>query len=195
MVAVLQATGGYRTTTTTSTVPLALVADGGRGQSELVYVRYANAPGPPMPEYAHLIGHGSYELAFRDATLCVLHQGGLEGGAHACRSARDLSQCWTMSCLSMRSAAQMLGYSHMSAPSAPRGPRRRGPHCPFKRCSLALEAANRGAVRQSELVNAECEKQSSAIRRGCIRGEAYICAISQHGLRRTTHALTHLTHA
>ena len=29
------------------------------------YIRYKHAPGPPMPEYAHLIGHGSYELAFR----------------------------------------------------------------------------------------------------------------------------------
>ena len=35
----------------------------------LKYVRYTNAPGPPMPEFAHLIGHGSYELAFRDAGL------------------------------------------------------------------------------------------------------------------------------
>ena len=33
------------------------------------YVRYETAPGPPMPEYEHLIGHGSYELAFRDADL------------------------------------------------------------------------------------------------------------------------------
>lgn len=36
---------------------------------QLRYVRYKNAPGPPMPEFAHLIGHGSYELAFRDASL------------------------------------------------------------------------------------------------------------------------------
>uniref|UniRef100_A0A7S0JEA1 Phospholipase/carboxylesterase/thioesterase domain-containing protein n=1 Tax=Calcidiscus leptoporus TaxID=127549 RepID=A0A7S0JEA1_9EUKA len=33
------------------------------------YVRYEHAPGPPMPEYAHLIGHGSYELLFRDTGL------------------------------------------------------------------------------------------------------------------------------
>ena len=32
-------------------------------------VRYDHAPGPPMPEYAFLIGHGSYELAFRDDGL------------------------------------------------------------------------------------------------------------------------------
>ena len=36
---------------------------------ELRYVRYETAPGPPMPEFAHLLGHGSYELAFRDAGL------------------------------------------------------------------------------------------------------------------------------
>jgi len=35
----------------------------------LRYWRYAHAPGPPMPEYAHLIGHGSYEIAFRDSGL------------------------------------------------------------------------------------------------------------------------------
>ena len=33
------------------------------------YTRYDHAPGPPMPEYAHLLGHGAYELAFRDPTL------------------------------------------------------------------------------------------------------------------------------
>ena len=33
------------------------------------YVRYEHAPGPPMEEFAHLIGHGSYELAFRDPAL------------------------------------------------------------------------------------------------------------------------------
>lgn len=35
----------------------------------LLYWRYTHAPGPPMPEYAHLIGHGSYEIAFRDSAL------------------------------------------------------------------------------------------------------------------------------
>jgi len=35
----------------------------------LRYWRYAHAPGPPMPEYAHLIGHGSYEIAFRNPGL------------------------------------------------------------------------------------------------------------------------------
>ena len=39
------------------------------GALALKYVRYEHAPGPPMPEFAHLIGHGSYELAFRDAGL------------------------------------------------------------------------------------------------------------------------------
>ena len=33
------------------------------------YTRYDHAPGPPMAEYAHLLGHGSYELAFRDPAL------------------------------------------------------------------------------------------------------------------------------
>ena len=42
---------------------------GGNGGRPLRFVRYMHAPGPPMPEYAHLIGHGSYELAFRDAGL------------------------------------------------------------------------------------------------------------------------------
>ena len=35
----------------------------------LEYTRYRTAPGPPMPEFAQLTGHGSYELAFRDASL------------------------------------------------------------------------------------------------------------------------------
>jgi len=35
----------------------------------LEYTRYLTAPGPPMAEFAHLTGHGSYELAFRDASL------------------------------------------------------------------------------------------------------------------------------
>ncbi len=42
---------------------------GGGGNRVLRFVRYEHAPGPPMPEFAHLIGHGSYELAFRDASL------------------------------------------------------------------------------------------------------------------------------
>lgn len=33
------------------------------------YWRYAHAPGPPMPEYSYLTGHGSYEIAFRDPEL------------------------------------------------------------------------------------------------------------------------------
>lgn len=44
-------------------------ASPGSGRLPLKYVRYLQAPGPPMPEFAHLIGHGSYELAFRDAGL------------------------------------------------------------------------------------------------------------------------------
>ena len=35
----------------------------------LAYTRYEHAPGPPMPEFAHLTGHGSYELAFRDEAV------------------------------------------------------------------------------------------------------------------------------
>lgn len=38
-------------------------------QLQLRYVRYDHAPGPPMAEFAHLTGHGSYELAFREASL------------------------------------------------------------------------------------------------------------------------------
>ena len=43
--------------------------DEAEGARRLKFVRYQHAPGPPMPEFAHLIGHGSYELAFRDADL------------------------------------------------------------------------------------------------------------------------------
>ena len=42
---------------------------GARPPTPLRFVRYAHAPGPPMPEFAHLLGHGSYELAFRDDGL------------------------------------------------------------------------------------------------------------------------------
>lgn len=35
----------------------------------LRYWRYAHAPGPPLAAYAHLVGHGSYEVAFRDPSL------------------------------------------------------------------------------------------------------------------------------
>ena len=53
-------------------------ASGGRGAHDyvssklpipLLYVRYEHAPGPPIEEFSHLSGHGSYELAFRDAGL------------------------------------------------------------------------------------------------------------------------------
>ena len=37
--------------------------------TDLRYVRYVHAPGPPIAEFTSLIGHGSYELAFRDAGL------------------------------------------------------------------------------------------------------------------------------
>lgn len=36
---------------------------------EVVYSRYKNAPGPPIPEYASMVGHASYDLAFRDVFL------------------------------------------------------------------------------------------------------------------------------
>lgn len=39
-----------------------------RGQL-VKYTRYDWAPPPPMPEYASMEGHGSYELAYRDAAL------------------------------------------------------------------------------------------------------------------------------
>ena len=41
----------------------------GEGRLALRYVRYEHAPGPPITEFENLIGHGSYELAFRDETL------------------------------------------------------------------------------------------------------------------------------
>lgn len=40
----------------------------GRGQ-EIKYTRYEWAPPPPMPEYASMEGHGSYEYAYREAAL------------------------------------------------------------------------------------------------------------------------------
>ena len=38
-------------------------------ETRLKYVRYDSAPGPPITEFQDLLGHGSYELAFRDAGL------------------------------------------------------------------------------------------------------------------------------
>ena len=38
-------------------------------RSEVRYTRYPHAPPPPMAQFAHLIGHGSYELAYRDMAL------------------------------------------------------------------------------------------------------------------------------
>ena len=41
----------------------------GKPPLKLRYVRYAHAPGPPISEFAQLVGHGSYELAYRDSSL------------------------------------------------------------------------------------------------------------------------------
>lgn len=62
-------------------------ARGGRGDT-LRYTRYASAPGPPMPEFATLLGHGSYELAFRDEALYawMLRQ--------RCESCGEAEQVW-----------------------------------------------------------------------------------------------------
>ncbi|KAL1526368.1 hypothetical protein AB1Y20_015081 [Prymnesium parvum] len=38
----------------------------GHPPSLLKFIRYEHAPGPPMPEFSSLVGHGSYELLFRD---------------------------------------------------------------------------------------------------------------------------------
>jgi len=46
----------------------ALAAAAAQG-SEVRYVRYQHAPGPPISEYSALVGHGSYEIAYRDAAL------------------------------------------------------------------------------------------------------------------------------
>eukprot|EP00322_Chrysochromulina_rotalis_P002481 CAMPEP_0115833518 /NCGR_PEP_ID=MMETSP0287-20121206/3214_1 /TAXON_ID=412157 /ORGANISM="Chrysochromulina rotalis, Strain UIO044" /LENGTH=292 /DNA_ID=CAMNT_0003286935 /DNA_START=1 /DNA_END=879 /DNA_ORIENTATION=+ len=65
-------TSGYQADGAPLGVASARDAPGGaseRHTPRLKYIRYENAPGPPMPEFAHLIGHGSYELAFRDAAL------------------------------------------------------------------------------------------------------------------------------
>ena len=45
-------------------------AKGAEGAEERPrFVRYQTAPGPPITEFQELLGHGSYELAFRDADL------------------------------------------------------------------------------------------------------------------------------
>ena len=59
----LKATGGYRL------LPDSQATEQHDKGLDLLFVRYDHAPGPPMPEFAHLSGHGSYELAFRDAAL------------------------------------------------------------------------------------------------------------------------------
>ena len=43
----------------------------GRGGStgEVRYTRYDHAPPPPMEEFSDMIGHASYDLIFRDASL------------------------------------------------------------------------------------------------------------------------------
>lgn len=33
------------------------------------YTRYAHAPSPPDPKYHDMVGHASYDLAFRDSAL------------------------------------------------------------------------------------------------------------------------------
>ena len=33
------------------------------------YTRYRRAPPPPDPQYNDMVGHASYDLAFRDASL------------------------------------------------------------------------------------------------------------------------------
>ena len=38
-------------------------------KSEVRYTKYPDAPPPPMDEFKHLTGHGSYELAYRDPEL------------------------------------------------------------------------------------------------------------------------------
>lgn len=57
-------------------VPIAFTdkwVQGLRGQSqrksEVRYTKYDDAPPPPMKEYSHLVGHGSYELAYREPEL------------------------------------------------------------------------------------------------------------------------------
>ena len=44
-------------------------ADAGKSTLVLRYVRYEHAPGPPITEFEQLLGHGSYELAYRDEGL------------------------------------------------------------------------------------------------------------------------------
>jgi predicted peptidase len=39
------------------------------GHVKVRYDRYEHAPGPPIPEFEMLVGHGVYEIAFRDASI------------------------------------------------------------------------------------------------------------------------------
>lgn len=48
------------------------------GNAAVRYTRYETAPPPPLQEFGNLVGHGSYELAFRDASLYKWLQ------AHSC---------------------------------------------------------------------------------------------------------------
>lgn len=43
--------------------------DGRAGAPSLRVTRYEHAPPPPMAEFAELVGHGAYELAFRERAL------------------------------------------------------------------------------------------------------------------------------
>ncbi len=47
--------------------PLPAAWKPGVGPTEVRYTRYEKAPGPPIPEFAHLTGHASYDLIFRDS--------------------------------------------------------------------------------------------------------------------------------
>lgn len=45
-----------------------LLRSQGRGQ-QVLYTKYAQSPPPPMAQYRHLLGHASYEQAYRDPAL------------------------------------------------------------------------------------------------------------------------------
>ena len=63
-----------------------------RAHHPVRYVRYEHAPPPPMDEFSHLVGHGSYQLAFNDAATYAWL---LEQRCARCARSRHVVEAWT----------------------------------------------------------------------------------------------------
>ena len=46
-----------------------ITALGTAGVLDVHVIKYDEAPGPPMPEFEAMVGHGSYEIAFRSPSV------------------------------------------------------------------------------------------------------------------------------